>query len=145
MAAVRRERTLAATPSAVWQVLGDPHHMPRWWPGVQRMEDVGEDRFTQVFTTKRGKPVRMDFRVLASEPPARRSWVQELAGTPFERFLNESTVEVVLEPVDSGTRVRIIQSQKLRGYSKTGALLFRRATKSKLDEALDGLARAVVG
>ena len=43
--------------------------MPRWWPGVERMEGVEADRFTQVFKTKRGRPVRADFRVLRSEPP----------------------------------------------------------------------------
>ena len=35
----------------------------------------------------------------------------------------------------------ITQQQKLRGYSRTGGFMLRRATRSKLDEALDGLAR----
>ena len=35
----------------------------------------------------------------------------------------------------------IAQQQKLRGYSRTGGFLLRRATRSKLDEALDGLER----
>ena len=35
--------------------------MPRWWPGVVRMEGVQEDRFTQVFVTKKGRPVRDRF------------------------------------------------------------------------------------
>jgi hypothetical protein len=103
------------------------------------MEGVGQDRFTQVFKTKRGRPVRMDFRVLASEAPWRRTWEQELLGTPFERFLNESITEVVLEPVDGGTRVTLAQRQKLRGYSRTGGFLLRRATAKTLDEALAGL------
>jgi hypothetical protein len=37
--------------------------------------------------------------------------------------------------------VTISQQQKLRGYSRTGGILLRRATDSKLDEALEGLAR----
>jgi len=122
-------------------VLADPHHMPRWWPGVQRMEGVGEDRFTQVFTTKKGRSVRLDFLVLASERPWRRAWSQEVSGTPFERVLAESVVEVSLEPEDSGTRVTIAHRQRLRGYSRTGGLLLKRATGGKLDEALDGLER----
>jgi carbon monoxide dehydrogenase subunit G len=131
----------------VWELIEDPHHMPRWWPGVTRMEGVEPDRFTQVFKTKRGRPVRMDFRVLASHPPAYggdaagRAWEQELAGSPFERVLNESVIEVVLEPDGDGTRVTIEQRQKLRGYSRTGGFLLKRATRRKLDEALDGLAR----
>src|SRR5437588_5406569 len=124
--------------------------MPRWWPGVKRMENVERERWTQVFMTKRGRPVRMDFHLLESEPPesgaegsARRVWEQELAGTPFERVLREAITEVHLEPLDDGTRVTIALRQKLRGYSRTGGLLLRRATSKKLDEALDGLAEIV--
>src|SRR5437764_15328870 len=98
MATARRTRTLAAAPQRVWDVVGDPHHMPRWWPGVKRMEGVGSDRFTAVYTTKKGRPVRMDFHLVVSEPPWRRAWEQEVEGTPFERFLSESITEVVLEP-----------------------------------------------
>ena len=71
MAVARRTRTIPAPPQQVWEVLEDPHHMPRWWPGVERMEGVEEDRWTQVFKTKKGRSVRMDFRLLSSEPPYR--------------------------------------------------------------------------
>ena len=148
MPVARRSRTVDAPVERVWEVIGDPHHMPRWWPGVTRMEGVEADRFTQVHTTKKGRPVRMDFHLVESEPPGpggdppgRRSWEQEIEGTPFERVLGEAITEVVVEPADRGTRVTLAQSQKLRGYSRTGGFLFRRATKGKLDEALDGLER----
>jgi uncharacterized protein YndB with AHSA1/START domain len=143
MAVAQRNRTLGAPPDEIWRLIEDPHHMPRWWPGVARMEGVQDDRFTQVFVTKRGRPVRADFHLVASEPPWRRSWEQEIPGTPFERVLNESITEIVLEAVDGGTRVTIAQRQKLRGYSRTGGFLLRRATAQKLDEALDGLERIV--
>jgi hypothetical protein len=78
---------------------------------------------------------------LLGSPPAVRAWSQEVAGTPFERVLGESVVEIHLMPRDGGTEVTITQRQKLRGYSRTGGLLLRRATRSKLDEALDGLQR----
>jgi uncharacterized protein YndB with AHSA1/START domain len=139
MPSARRSRTIAASPQTIWDVLEDPHHMPRWWPGVRRMEGVEDSRFTQVFTTKKGRPVRLDFRVLESEAPWRRSWEQELIGSPLERVLAESVTEVVLEPADDGTRVTIEQRQKLRGYSRTGGFMWRRATGSRLDEALEGL------
>ena len=141
MAAARRTRTLTASPQEVWELVADPHHMPRWWPGVERMEGVEPDRFTQVFKTKRGRPVRADFRVVASEAPTTRAWEQEVAGTPFERVLSASVTEVRLDPVPAGTEVTISQQQKLRGYSRTGGFMLRRATAAKLDEALDGLAR----
>jgi uncharacterized protein YndB with AHSA1/START domain len=137
----QRERTVAASPEAVWALVEDPHHMPRWWPEVKRMEEVDADRFTQVYFTKRGRPVRMDFRVLVSEPPWRRVWEQEVAGTPFERVLSQALTEVVLEPVDGGTRVTVALDQKLKGYSRTGGFLLRRAMRKRLDEALEGLER----
>jgi carbon monoxide dehydrogenase subunit G len=141
MPVTTRERRIAADQRRVWEVIEDPHHMPRWWPGVKRMEGVEDDRFTQVFFTKRGRPVRMDFRLLASEPPWRRVWEQKVAGTPFERVLSQAITEIVLEPADGGTRVTLAQDQKLRGYSRTGGFLLRRATRKRLDEALEGLER----
>lgn len=141
MPVTERTRVLPAPPEEVWPLIEDPHHMPRWWPGVTRMEGVEADRFTQVFVTKRGRPVRMDFHVLVTEAPWRRCFAQELLGTPFERVLGESITEIVLEPVDGGTQVSIALQQKLRGYSKTGGFLLRRATRRRLDEALDGLER----
>lgn len=147
MPTIRRSRTVAAPPERVWAVIADPHHMPRWWPQVKRMEGIEEDRFTQVLTTRKGRPVRMDFRLVSSEPPGpdgnppgHRVWEQEIAGTPFERVLGEARTEVVIEPGDGATRVTIALSQKLRGYSRTGGFLLRRATRGKLDEALEGLA-----
>jgi uncharacterized protein YndB with AHSA1/START domain len=148
MPTTRRTRTISADPDAVWRVVEDPSHMPRWWPGVARMEGVHEDRFTQVILTKKGRPVRVDFRVLESEPPGgeeagrgRVSWEQDIIGTPFERLLNESITELELEPADAGTRVKIEQRHKLRGYSRYGGFMLRRATRAKLDEALEGLER----
>ncbi len=141
MATSRRSRVIAASPQRIWALIEDPHHMPRWWPGVARMEGVDADRFTQVMLTKKGRPVRLDFSLVENDPPWRRSWQQEIEGTPFARVLDEAVTEVVLEPEGEATRVTIAQYQKLRGYSRTGGFLLKRATRGKLDEALDGLER----
>ena len=54
-----RTRVLGgASVEQVWVVIADPYQMPRWWPGVERMEGVDSDRFTQVFKTKRRRTVR---------------------------------------------------------------------------------------
>jgi hypothetical protein len=114
------------------------------------MEGVQDDHWTHVFLTKRGRPVRVDYHLLVSQPPdvygapGRRGWEQEITGTPFARVLEESVTEVVVEPEGTGTRITIAQRQKLRGYSRTGGLMLRRATAKKLDEALDGIERAVI-
>jgi uncharacterized protein YndB with AHSA1/START domain len=147
LSSASRSRVLAASVARVWEVIEDPCQMPRWWPAVERMEGVQEDRFTQVLGTRRRRTVRADFRVLASEPPGgeytsgHRTWTQEVAGTPFEPVLHESITEIVVEPADAGTKVTIAQRQRLRGYSKTGALAMRSATAKRLDEALEGLER----
>src|ERR1700755_934332 len=119
-------------------MLEDPHHMPRCWPGVTRMEGVDDDRWTQVFTTKRGRPVRADFQLTLSDPLRRRVWEQEIVGTPFERVLDGAVTEVTLEPVDGGTQVTIAQRQKLRGYSRTGGFMPARPALGKLHKQAEG-------
>lgn len=141
MITVRRRRHVAARPEEVWKVLGDPHHLPRWWPDVRRVEDVREDGWTQVLYTRKGRPVRVDMRLARDEPPCRRSWEQEVVGTPFERVLAESVIEVEIEAAQEGCEVTIEQRQRLRGYSKTGGWMLRRATRRKLDEALECLSQ----
>jgi uncharacterized protein YndB with AHSA1/START domain len=147
LSSATRSRVIAAPVAQVWEVIEDPYQMPRWWPSVERMEGVEEDRFTQVFKTRRRRTVRADFRVLASEPPGgehtggHRTWTQEVEGTPFEPVLHESITEIAVEPADDGTKVTIAQRQRLRGYSKTGALAMRSATAKRLNEALEGLER----
>lgn len=139
MATIRCSRTLPASPEEVWAIVGDPYHMPRWWPRVLRVEGVEEDGFTQVLATDKGRSVRADFRVLESAPPTLRRWTQELAGTPFERILAVSETEVRLEPASGGTRVTMVRTQSLRGMARLGAFMVSRASAGQLDEALTGL------
>lgn len=141
MPSVSRRLAIAATPTQLWDLVSDPHHLPRWWPDVQRVEGVEPDRFTQVLYTRKGRPVRIDFLITASEPPQRQVWEQELAGTPFERVLSESVIEVMIEPGQEGSSVTISQRHRLRGYSRTGGWMLRRATRRKLDQALEELDR----
>ncbi len=141
MPTTSRTRTIAAAQQRIWGVLEDPHHLPRWWPGVTRVEGVTEDRWTEVFLTRRAKPVRLDFQLLEAVAPWRIMWEQLIPGTPFARVLEESLTEIVLEPDGQQTVVTIAQRQKLKGYSRTGGLLLRRGSASRLDEALDGLAQ----
>jgi uncharacterized protein YndB with AHSA1/START domain len=151
VATALRTRTVAAPVHEVWRLIRDPGRMAQWWPAVVRMEAVQDDRWTQVFTTKKGRSVRLDYHLLASDPPddagtapARRAWEQDVSGTPFARVLEESVTEILLEPDGPATRITIAQRQKLKGRSRTGGFLLRRATSKKLDEALDGIERAVV-
>jgi uncharacterized protein YndB with AHSA1/START domain len=144
VAAIRRERTLAASPQELWAIVGDAHHLPRWWPRVARVEGVDAAGFTQVLKTAKGKPVRADFRVVESTAPRARRWAQEIAGTPFERILARAETAITLEPDGDGTRVAISVAQRPRGLALLGTFMVRAAARRQVDEALDGLA-ALVG
>ena len=143
MPTTRRSRTLPAAPDDVWRVVGDPNHLPRWWPKVQRVEGVDAHAFTKVFGTSKGRPVRADFRVAEVEAPRRRRWVQVVEGSPFERILLSAEEVAVVEQGGDGTTVTLETRQKLRGLSKLGGFIVRRATRRQLDEALDALERIV--
>ena len=142
MAVTRRQRTVAAPAPAVWEVLADPHHLPRWWPRVERVELVKGDGFTQLLRTDKGRAIRADFRVLQSRRPELRRWRQEVEGTPFAGILASSETAIRLEPAGAGaTRVTLEQEQRLRGMARLGGYMVRRAARRALDEALDGLER----
>jgi carbon monoxide dehydrogenase subunit G len=134
-----RSETLAASPQQIWELISDPHHLVRWWPGVTRIEAVVDDRFTLVMPTKKGRPMRVDFRTVESQEPELRVWTQEVAGTPFERVLAENTTVVALHGHDEHTHVLIEVHQRLRGYAKLGSWMLRRANRERIDEALDRL------
>jgi uncharacterized protein YndB with AHSA1/START domain len=140
---------IAAPPEAVWRLLSDPYHLPRWWPRVARVEDVHERRrgsgsqWTKVLEAKSGKDVRADYRCLYSRDGTAYAWEQEIENSPFAKVLKSSVTRFELGPADAGTRVTVEQEQRLRGMSRLGGFMLRRATADQLDEALDGLERAL--
>jgi hypothetical protein len=104
------------------------------------VEDVRGERFTEVIPTRRGKPVRLDFLVVESDPPRRRAWTQELAGTPFERLLSAWTTTVTLAPEgQDGCLVTLEEHQQLRGTFRAGLLLQRRPAVRRVESALTAL------
>jgi carbon monoxide dehydrogenase subunit G len=134
---------LPAAPAAVWGVAGDPAQLPRWWPGVVRVEGADPESFTQVHRTAKGRTVRADFRIASRRAEEELVCVQLLDGTPFARLLSASQVAVRVAPAGAGTRVELELRQSWRGVARLGALLGRAAGRRRLDEALDGLAAAV--
>jgi uncharacterized protein YndB with AHSA1/START domain len=142
MPTVSRSRVVAAIPEHVWDVVARPERLPEWWPRVQRVEESDGKAWTTVLAApKGGRTLRADFTLVASEHPHRRSWRHEVAASPFERVLTDSVTDVRLDPVEGGTEVRISEEMGLRGFSRLGRGQVKRATKRKLDGALDGLER----
>jgi len=156
----RRSRTIAAPVAELWELISDPHHLPRWWPRVSRVEDVEGDAFTEVMITAKGKVVRADFKLIsARESELSLTWEQLVEGTPFARLLKSAHTELWLEPVapsiaasstsqpgpdrdGPATQVTIELRQALNGvFPRIGGYMVRRAALATIDQALDGLAR----
>jgi uncharacterized protein YndB with AHSA1/START domain len=158
MPTARHTRTIAAPALELWETISDPHHLPRWWPRVSRVEDVTEHAFTEVLSTKSGKFVRADFEIVDVVGPQRIVWSQQVQNSPFARVLKSSETEIALSAVDRdhgpATEVTIELRQELHGFmpgggrrfmasAKLGGPLVRRAANATVEEALEGLERIV--
>ena len=138
---MRRETVVPRAPDEVWQVVSDPDQLPRWWPGVTRVEDASAQAWTTVLTSPKGKSVRMDYSRVEATEPTRLVWRQEVAASPFERILEEATTSLELAQTESGTRVAIELEQKPRGWARFAPLQFRAAGKRQVEGAVEGLER----
>jgi uncharacterized protein YndB with AHSA1/START domain len=148
MPRVSRTRTVAAEPARVWALVSDPHSLARWWPRAQRVEDVhdsegGPVQWTLVLATDRGAGVRADFRCTEARERERYAWEQEIEGTPFERILKAARLAIELSPESAGTAITLTGDERLRGLSRLGSALMRGASQRRLDEALEGIERAL--
>ena len=129
----------------VWDVVSDPYSLPRWWPRVQRVEEVSDEGWTMVLVSDRGKPIRADYTLADARAMERLEWQQELEETPFERMLSVSRLEIELErdEASGSTAVRLRSTERLRGLARLGSLMVRRATRKRLKQALERLGELV--
>ena len=138
---MRRETVVPQAPEEVWRLVSDPAQLPRWWPGVTRVEDATAHAWTTVLASPKGKSVRMDYSRVEATEPTRLVWRQEVEQSPFERILTEATTSVELSAADEGTRVAIELDQKPRGWARLAPLQFRAAGKRQVEGAVEGLER----
>jgi uncharacterized protein YndB with AHSA1/START domain len=149
MPRVSRRRSVAAPVGEVWELVSDPYNLPRWWPRTARVENVEQrgsgrrSQWTKVLETAEGRGVRADFRCVSAAEGERFVWEQEVEGTPFAKHLRSSRIEIGLAPEAAGTKVSLSSEQQLRGMSRLGGTLMRRGQGAILDEALDGIERAL--
>ncbi len=149
MPRVTRRRTIAAPVEEVWKLISDPYSLPRWWPRTSRVESVDRkpegkrSQWTKVLETAEGRGVRADYRCLSSAERERYVWEQQLVGSPFERHLRSSTVEIGLRGEGNETLVSLTSDQKLRGMSRLGSPMMRGGQSKILEQALDGLEGAL--
>ncbi len=150
MAGVTRRRSISASVDEVWALVSDPYSLPRWWPRTIRVENVSGGggppvQWTKVLETAEGRGVRADYRCTSSTVGERYAWEQQVEGTPFARHLRSSTIEVLLLAQGDATEVGLSSTQALRGLSRFGSPMMRRAQAAILEEALDGIERALGG
>lgn len=113
---------------------------------VESVEGEGADaQWTKVLGTAEGRGVRADFRCRNYLEGERFGWEQMIEGTPFERHLRRYEVDISLVDAEPGTEVTIAAAQTLRGLSRLGSPMMRRGQGSLLEEALEGLDRALGG
>lgn len=149
MPRVTRRRTIAVPVEQVWDLISDPYSLPRWWPRTGRVENVEHksagrrSQWTKVLETSEGRGVRADYRCLSAAENERYVWEQQLEGTPFARHLRSSRIEIVLRERDDGVQVNLSSVQALKGMSRLGSPMMRRGQGAILDEALDGIERAL--
>jgi uncharacterized protein YndB with AHSA1/START domain len=145
MPTVRRQRALAAPREEVWGLVRNPDHLPQWWPKVTRVEEAGDEAWTTVMETPRGKSLRVDYTLLESVEPERLVWRHEIEESPFERIMSDSRYQLTLEPADEGTKATLSHRTRLRGFARFGVIQVRLATRRTLDGALEGLATLAEG
>jgi len=154
MPTARRSRRIEMPLEELWRLICDPHHLPRWWPRVERVEDVEENAFTEVMRTRKGKLVRADYDVVArDETEHTLTWSQRLEGTPFAQVLSSAETQLWLTGATTASEVTIELRQSMVGYSdrgggifmgmapRLGGVMVRKAAAATLEEALDGLER----
>lgn len=98
-------------------------------------------RWTQVLETRDGRGIRADYRCVTAAPERRYAFEQLLDETPFEGILRSALTEIRLEPGGAETEVTVVSEQRLKGLSRLGGFMMRRATGRTLNEALAGLER----
>ncbi len=111
---------------------------------VESVEGEGSNvQWTKVLGTAEGRGVRADFRRTELTDDERVGWEQQIAGTPFERHLRRYAIDLSLDDAEPGTEVTIAAAQTLRGLSRLGSPMMRRGQGTLLEEALDGIERAL--
>ena len=102
------QRTIHASPDAVWQVLADGWLYPVWVVGATRMRDVDPDwpaQGSRIHHSAGVWPVVVNDETRVESVEPQRRLRLRAKGWP----LGEADVVIELEPAGAGTTVRIIE------------------------------------
>ena len=83
----------------VWEEIHEIERWPEWWPGVESVEDLGDDRYRHVWRSVVPYPVRFDVHVTRIEKPQliEAEATGELAGIGRWRLTGERPTVVTYE------------------------------------------------
>jgi uncharacterized protein YndB with AHSA1/START domain len=150
MIEVTAERSIAATPDAVWPLVSDPDRLPEWFTFAERVEVLegegeGQRRRQHGHWGKRRSEV--DQVITRWEPPRALAWRHEaerLNGKPAPRFAATTDFTIELAPDGAGTRVRLRSAQEPAGPVRGLVIraFGRREVATALNESLEKLAGA---
>lgn len=94
MATVRRHRLIHYPAAAVWEILGDPESLPRWFPGIATCSYAASDEpgviGTRAVTTRAG--LSLNEEIITLDPVLRRLQYR-IAGGVLSHHL--ATVDVI--------------------------------------------------
>lgn len=115
------EIVVAAPASSVWTVISDPTRLPEWLTLCEKAEvlEPGEVGMKlRLSSSARGKlPIETDVEVIAFSPQHELTWRQveeRVAGKPVRRFARETRFQILLEPREGDTKVRLRSEQDPR-------------------------------
>lgn len=102
---IERQITVPAPIERVWQLVIDPQHLSRWYPGARLDPRVGA-----AATFDCGADAPYHGIVEQVEPPRRLAWRWCLAAGVAVGQGPTTRVEIALTPAGEDTRVRLIES-----------------------------------
>lgn len=152
MVEVNAERSIAASPDALWPLVSDPARLPEWFTFAERIEVLegadgpGQRRRQHGHWGKRRSEV--DQQITRWEPSRAIAWRHEaerLNGKPAPRFAASTDFSIELQPEAGATRVRLRSAQEPAGPLRGLAIraFGRREVARELERSLERLAAGV--
>lgn len=106
---VERQITLDEPLADVWDAVTDPERLAEWFGATVEWELIEGGRATFTFPDGRERPARID-RVVPEREVAFHYLPVERDVDGSVRKVPGSTVEILIEPLESGTRVRVVET-----------------------------------
>jgi uncharacterized protein YndB with AHSA1/START domain len=115
---VLQTRMVRADPAAIWPDIADPERFAEWYAFCDAVEDP-EPGVRVLFGSWGAQRSAVTTAITDCTPPSRYAWRhtgETLDGRPARSMAMETTVEIVLTPVEGGTTVEIVSRQQAAGW-----------------------------